>query len=60
MYGSCTSDWEDYHITGSSGPNGLAMNSSIADLTIVMNNQQLLNSIKVFGGKLLEQKMSEL
>jgi hypothetical protein len=60
LRGTCNADWEDYHITGSAGPNGPALSSSIADLVLIMNNDRIKNSIFKLGGRKLEDRMNQL
>lgn len=55
-----TVHFRDYHFSTKSGPNGPALGSSIADLSLIFRNKRLFDSIKIVGGPKLAQRMDTL
>jgi hypothetical protein len=53
-------NFRKYHFSSKSGPNGVALGSSIADLSLIRLNKRLLDSIKLIGGSKLATNMDGL
>jgi hypothetical protein len=53
-------DFRKYHLSTKTGPNGPALISSIADLSLIRLNKRLLDSICELGGKLLTHRITGL
>jgi hypothetical protein len=52
--------FRNYHFSSKSGPNGPALISSIADLSMIRSNTELLRAICLIGGSKLTTRITGL
>jgi len=55
-----TTYFRNYHMTSKSGPNGHALATSLADLSLIRLNKRLLDSICLVGGPKLTERITGL